>query len=73
MSEPVHAAIDPQFKWVLIAVVGLTVLSLLAAIFLALVPDNPGSDQVAAVIKTCTTVFNAGVGAVIGLLGGKAL
>jgi hypothetical protein len=62
----------PLFKFVLITVVGLTVLSLAVAVVLATLYPQP-SDQVKGLIETCSTTFKIGCGAVFGLLGGKAL
>jgi hypothetical protein len=52
-------------------VTGLTVLSLLVCILLALLA--PKSEQINALIETCSTTYKMGFGALVGLVGGKAL
>ena len=64
--------VTPTFKLVFASVLGLTVVSLLTVILLAVFVQNP-SDQVKAVIETCSTTFKMGFGAIVGLIGGKAL
>lgn len=63
--------IAPTFKLVLFVAVGLTILSLSASIFLAMVATP--SEDVKRLIETCSTTYKLGFGAIIGLIGGKAL
>ena len=63
--------LTPAFKKVFNAVLGLTILSLGVSLALALWPSQ--SDDVKRLIETCSTTFKMGFGAVVGLIGGKAL
>ena len=77
-STAVTLTLTPAFKVVLLAVVGITVLSILIACPLALfqirsgVELKPGS-LASVLFDTCISTFKLGFGAIIGLLGGKAL
>ena len=64
--------LDPRFKVSLICVAGFTFLALLANIALAVFVANP-SDEVKALIDTVSTTYKMGFGALVGLIGGKAL
>lgn len=63
--------IAPAFKLVLWVVVGLSLLSYGASICLALFA--PPTDQTKNLIEAGSTIYKMGCGAVIGLIGGKAL
>jgi hypothetical protein len=63
--------LTPAFKKVFNTVLGLTILSLGVSLVLALWPGQ--SDDVKRLIETCSTTFKMGFGAVVGLIGGKAL
>lgn len=61
----------PSFNLIFITVTALTVLSLIAAILLVIFgPDKPGTDRL---VETCSKGFMLGLGAIVGLIGGKAL
>lgn len=49
----------------------LTVLALLLNVLLAVFGSD--SDQVKAAAETCSTTYKMGFGAIVGLIGGKAL
>lgn len=68
----VQITLSPAFKLILLSVLGVTVLSLVVSLWLALSYENP-PDHVKALLTTCTHAFSGGVGALFGLLGGKAL
>lgn len=70
-SAPRVIQLTPGFKWVLLAIVGLTVLSLLVSLLLALRGD-PNELQ-RTLFSTCTDVWKMGFTGVLGLIGGKAL
>jgi len=77
-NGPVHnpgpaspIGLSPSFKLAVTIVTGLTVLSLLVCVLLALLA--PKSDQINALIETCSTTYKMGFGALVGLVGGKAL
>ena len=63
--------LTPAFKWVFICVIGLTLLSLMVSIYLVSMP-NP-SEDVKRLVETCSTTYKMGFGAVVGLIGGKAI
>jgi hypothetical protein len=71
-SEPPKTTVPltPAFKLVFLAVLALTVLSLVGAIFLALAIKDP-TDSQKSVIETVTTTYKIGFGAIAGLVGGK--
>jgi hypothetical protein len=68
---PPKTPLTPAFKLVISIVTGLTVLSLAVSISLALYHQK--SDQINALIETCSTTYKLGFGALVGLIGGKAL
>jgi hypothetical protein len=61
----------PHFKLIFTTVVALTVLALLLNVLLAVFGSD--SDQVKAAAETCSTTHKMGFGAIVGLIGGKAL
>jgi hypothetical protein len=74
----VTLTLTPAFKLVLLAVVGITVLSILIACPLTLFQIRSGAElppgSLASVLfDTCISTFKLGFGAILGLMGGKAL
>jgi hypothetical protein len=65
--------LNPAFKLVFCSVLGLTVLSLGVSVYFALAYDSPPSEEVKRLIETCSTTWKMGFGAIVGLIGGKAL
>ena len=63
--------LTPAFKWVLLIVLGLTLVSLVVSVYLASL-SNP-SDLAKGLFETCSTTWKMGFAAIIGLIGGKAL
>jgi putative Mn2+ efflux pump MntP len=63
--------VGPEFKIVLLSALGLTLLSFVVGVLLAL--QSVQTPTVVGLIETCSTVFKLGCGAVFGLLGGKSL
>jgi hypothetical protein len=63
--------LSPAFKLVVTIVTGLTILSLGVSIFLALYQQK--SEQINQLLETCSTTYKLGFGALVGLIGGKAL
>ncbi|WP_328989519.1 hypothetical protein OG394_25130 [Kribbella sp. NBC_01245] len=64
--------LSPVFKLVFLSVFGITVGALLINVALVMILDEP-TAQAASLIETCSTMAKAGFGAIIGLIGGKAL
>jgi hypothetical protein len=58
---------------VFFTVVGLTLLCGAAAVSIAIFSLEPAPPMVSEVYKTSLQLFNAGMGAVLGLLGGRSL
>jgi hypothetical protein len=79
--------LSPAFKLVFLSVLGITISSMILGCTLAMfvAPVLPGesassgrapvapSDEMKAVFQLCLTTWKLGFGAIIGLLGGKAL
>ena len=63
--------LSPTFKLVFVSVLGLTILCLI--IGCSLVGLGVKSDEGKVLFELCTTAFKLGFGAIIGLVGGKAL
>jgi hypothetical protein len=77
-ASTVTLTLTPQFKLVLLTVVGITVLSILIACPLALFQIRSGMELKpgslgSVLFDTCIATFKLGFGAILGLLGGKAL
>ncbi len=63
--------IAPAFKLVLFIVLGLSVLSYVGSVLLAVLAKP--TDQTNNLIEAGSTIYKIGCGAIIGLLGGKVL
>ena len=74
-DPPSPVLLSPIFKWVFLAVLGLTLLSLGLDVYLVtnLNPGETVTDEMKRLIETCSTAFKLGFGAIVGLIGGKAL
>ena len=75
-STVLTVTLSPAFKLVFLSVLGLSVFSLLigcALVGLKMRTDNPMNEQEKVLLDLCTSTFKLGFGAIIGLLGGKAL
>ena len=70
-SREVAVGINPTFKFVLLIVVGLTILFFAGAFVLA-TAFNP-SENINNLSQVCIALTSGGAGAVFGLLGGKVL
>ncbi len=68
---PGTVEMSPAFKLIFFSVLGLTILSLAACIALAISARQ--TDAIKNLIETTSTTWKMGFGAIIGLLGGKAL
>jgi uncharacterized membrane protein YczE len=65
--------LTPAFKLVFCSVLGLTVLSLGVSVYLAIAYSPAPSEEIKRLIETCSTTWKMGFGAIVGLIGGKAL
>ena len=65
-------SVTPAFKLIFLSVLSLTILSLVVTIALAVFVKSP-SASVQGTIDTCSTTYKMGFGAIVGLIGGKAL
>ena len=68
--------LSPAFKLVFLSVLGLTVLSLLIGctlVGLTMQTSRAMTPQENVMLDLCTSTFKLGFGAIIGMLGGKAL
>jgi hypothetical protein len=64
--------LTPIFKLVFLSVLGITFVALLVNVALVIFLNAP-SDQAKSLIETCSTILKAGFGAIVGLIGGKAV
>ncbi|MEU3341396.1 hypothetical protein [Streptomyces sp. NPDC006668] len=74
-GQPNGAAIttvSAHFKMVFIAVVVITVGAFAGDLYIAIFMPKP-SDAATSAMDTCSTITNLGFGAIVGLLGGKAV
>jgi hypothetical protein len=72
VRDPAARTGGPGFKLALIATVIITVLCGIAVVVMALMfPDQANTIQIKA-FNTMSDVFSAGIGALLGLIGGKA-
>ena len=69
---PVVGVVSPMFKLIFITVVLLTITSAILSVVLALLP-GPGNDTVKNLVETFSGTWKMGFGAIIGLIGGKAV
>ena len=63
--------LTPAFTLIFFSVLGLTILSLIVSIYLVQLPNQ--SEEVKRLAETCSTTWKLGFGAIVGLIGGKAL
>ncbi len=65
------AKFTPAFRWVFLSILGIAAACFIALIGLSLVPKQTATIQ--QTTETCSTVFKLCVGAIIGLISGKAI
>ncbi len=68
----IERAVSQNFKLVLYSVLGLTISGMVTSIGIGVFVPEP-SEQAKGVLNVALTIWQIGSGAVIGLLGGKAL
>lgn len=73
-EEPsvVRYTLSPRFKWTLVSIMGLTLLSLGVSLALVLMSSHL-TPEAKSLFETTTTTWKMGFGAIVGLVGGKAL
>lgn len=64
--------VSSHFKMVFIAVVAITVGALAANLYIAIFVEKP-TEAAKSAMDSCSTIANLGFGAIVGLLGGKAV
>jgi hypothetical protein len=78
MADENSILLSPFFKLVFLTVLGLTIVSLIASLGLSIYVVRLGREpkdvvDIKNMIETCSTTFKLGFGAIVGLIGGKAL
>jgi hypothetical protein len=68
----ISGVVTPMFKLIFITVLCLTILSGLASLALGIWADS-AKDTTKSLIETFSTTWKMGFGAIIGMVGGKAL
>jgi hypothetical protein len=68
----VRYTLSPRFKWTLVSIMGLTLLSLGVSLALVLMSGQLTSEA-KSLFETTTTTWKMGFGTVVGLVGGKTL
>jgi hypothetical protein len=73
-EEPavVRYTLSPRFKWTLVSIMGLALLSLGVSLVLVLM-SSQFTPEAKSLFETTTTTWKMGFGAIVGLVGGKAL
>ncbi|MEU9285012.1 hypothetical protein AB0D57_09850 [Streptomyces sp. NPDC048275] len=64
--------VTAHFKLVFICVTVITVLTLMASLYIGIFVEKP-TEAAKSAMDTCSTLANLGFGAMVGLLGGKAV
>jgi hypothetical protein len=72
-SNVIKVTLTPTFKLVFLSLLGITVLSIIVSCPLAITMGPNPSDTKKALFDACLTTWKLGFGAIIGLLGGKAM
>ncbi|GGX65547.1 hypothetical protein GCM10010358_19900 [Streptomyces minutiscleroticus] len=71
-AVPAVTTITAHFKLVFICVALITVLTLMASLYIGIFVEKP-TEAAKSAMDTCSTLANLGFGAMVGLLGGKAV
>lgn len=71
-TQPVITTVTAHFKLVFLCVTVITVLTLLASLYIGIFVEKP-TEAAKSAMSTCSTLANLGFGAMVGLLGGKAV
>jgi hypothetical protein len=73
MSEartPTAIEVSPAFKWILITVIGITAVTFATNVLLVVFAEK--NEDIKTLINACSDAWKGGVGAVFGLVAGKA-
>jgi hypothetical protein len=71
-AAPAVTTVTAHFKLVFICVTVITLLTLLASLYIGIFVEKP-TEAAKSAMETCSTLANLGFGAMVGLLGGKAV
>lgn len=71
-ATPAVTTVTAHFKLVFICVTVITLLTLLASLYIGIFVEKP-TEAAKSAMDTCSTLANLGFGAMVGLLGGKAV
>ena len=71
-DAPAVTTVTAHFKLVFIGVMVITVFTLAANLYIGIFVANP-TEAAKSAMATCSTIANLGFGAMVGLLGGKAV
>lgn len=78
-AQVLTVTLTPAFKLIFLSVLAITILSMLLGCYLVLASTEsaaggaPMSEPEKALMTTCLSTFKLGFGAILGLLGGKAM
>ncbi|MFE1235602.1 hypothetical protein [Streptomyces tendae] len=70
--EPAVTTVTAHFKLVFISVAAITLITLMASLYIGIFVEKP-TEATKSAMNTCSTLANLGFGAMVGLLGGKAV
>ncbi|MFJ9915426.1 hypothetical protein [Actinacidiphila glaucinigra] len=71
-AAPALTTVTAHFKLVFICVTVITLLTLVASLYIGIFVAKP-TEAAKSAMDTCSTLANLGFGAMVGLLGGKAV
>lgn len=71
-ATPAVTTMTAHFKLVFICVTVITLLTLVASLYIGIFEEKP-TEAAKSAMDTCSTLANLGFGAMVGLLGGKAV
>jgi hypothetical protein len=69
---PAVTTVTAHFKLVFLCVTVITLLTLVASLYIGIFVEKP-TEAAKSAMDTCSTLANLGFGAMVGLLGGKAV
>ncbi|MGV9271775.1 hypothetical protein [Streptomyces griseosporeus] len=71
-AAPAVTTVTAHFKLVFLCVTVITLLTLVASLYIGIFVEKP-TEAAKSAMDTCSTLANLGFGAMVGLLGGKAV